>query len=97
MPDYFRVVKVEPGFICGGNQGWVRLVHRGDRSIEYETVGCICHTTLPHDARVIGMYLDRPYPDDPMPLFDEAARVLWKRRNAIRRLGTDAYRRPPDL
>lgn len=94
MSDFYKVVPTSCA--CGGTQAWVRL--RIDSSgVMWEMLGCICHNVLPYDAQIIGDYLDRPYPDDPMPLFNDIARQQWKRRNAVRHLGSDAYRRPPDL
>lgn len=94
MPDYFKVTKASCQ--CGGTQAWVRL--RIDKhGVIDEAYGCICHTPLPHDARIIGEYLDRPYREDPLPLFDEKARVQWKRRNFIRNYGLESYRRPSEV
>ena len=87
-PKYFKVIHAVTD--CGGGQAWVRLHPDGTQ----EAYGCICHHTLPADARIIGEYLDRPYVDDPMPLYDEAARKQWRRRNLIRQLGVEAYQHP---
>lgn len=94
MSDFYKVTKASCQ--CGGTQAWVKL-HIDSSGVVEEMVGCICHNPLPWDAKIIGEFLDRPYKDDPMPLFDEAARHQWKRRNAVRHLGSDAYRRPPEL
>ena len=91
---YYKVVPASSA--CGGTRAWVKLRIDPTGVVE-EMVGCICHNTLPPDAKVIGEYLDRPYREDPMPLFDETARTLWKRRNFIRNYSTESYRRPPDL
>jgi hypothetical protein len=94
MSDFYKVVPASCH--CGGTQAWVklRIDHAG---VDEEMVGCICHNPLPWDAKIIGTYLDRPHRNDPMPLFDERALIQWKRRNALRYIGTEAYRRPPEL
>lgn len=82
--DFYKIVRAS--CVCGGTQAWVRLENgpTEDGGVVHIMVGCICHNALPPDAKVIGEYLDRPYPDDPMPLFDEKARQQWKRRNFFR-------------
>lgn len=91
MSQFYKVVPVACS-PCGGTQAWF-IVHPDHD----EVYGCICHTPLPPDAKIIGQYLDRPYRDDPLPLFDEVARKQWKRRNFIRNYGTEAYRRPMEV
>lgn len=94
MSHYFKIVRA--ACQCGGTQAWMKLRISGD-GVVGEMVGCICHNSLPPDAKVIGDYLDRPYASDPMPLFNEVELQQWKRRNAVRHLGSEVYRRPPDL
>lgn len=94
MSDFYKVTKASCQ--CGGTQAWVKLVIDSAGVVE-EMIGCICHNPLPWDAKIIGEYLDRPYATDPMPLYDEAARLQWKRRNFMRNYGTESYRRPADL
>lgn len=86
--DYYKVVPAS--CVCGGSQAWVKLIPGPWETggVAEEMVGCICHHALPADAKIIGDYLDRPYRDDPMPLFDEKTRTQWKRRNYLRNYGT---------
>lgn len=88
MSQFFKVVPT--ACACGGLKAWVVVHPNGDEQI----VGCICHNSLPYDAKIIGEYIDRPHKDDPMPLNDGVERTQWRRRNLLRDYGRESYAPP---